>query len=125
MVNVLVGNGDAHAKDSSLFHHRDGSLELTPQYDVMSTLYYQLDELAMYIDNFRKIDLVTGDRLVNEAASWGIPRASVVQLVTDLLDAVPDAVAQAAFETPGLPPQIPDLVHKQLANLRVGLNAST
>jgi serine/threonine-protein kinase HipA len=125
VVNVLVGNGDAHAKNISLFHHLDGSLELTPQYDVMSTLHHGLDELAMYVDNVRKIDRVTGDRLVNEAASWGIPRASVIELVTELFDAVPEAVAQAATETPGLPPQIPDLVRKQLANLRVGLNAST
>jgi serine/threonine-protein kinase HipA len=125
VVNVLVGNGDAHAKNFSLFHHRDGSLELTPQYDIMSTLYYRLNELAMYIDNVRRIDLVTGDRLVNEAASWGLPRASVDELVTELLDAVPNALAQASDETPGLPPQIPDLVRKQLANLRGGLNAST
>jgi serine/threonine-protein kinase HipA len=122
VVNVLVGNGDAHAKNFSLFHHRDGSLELTPEYDVMSTLYYGLNELAIYVDNVREIDRVTGDRLVNELASWGIPRASVIELVTNLLDAVPDAVERAAIETPGLPPQIPDLVRKQLANLRVGLN---
>jgi serine/threonine-protein kinase HipA len=122
VVNVLVGNGDAHGKNFSLFHHRDGSLELTPLYDVMSTLYYGLDELAMCVDNIRKIDRITGDRLVNEVASWGMPRESVIELVTNLLDAVPDAVAQAAIETPGLPPQIPDLVRSQLANLRVGLN---
>lgn len=90
----------------------------------MSTLYYHLDELAMYVDNVRKIDRVTGDRLVSEATSWGMPRATVIQIVTDLLDAVPDALARAATETPGLPPQIPDLVRKQLANLRIGLNAS-
>jgi len=53
-----------------------------------------------------------------------MPRATVIQIVTDLLDAVPDALARAATETPGLPPQIPDLVRKQLANLRIGLNAS-
>jgi len=124
VVNVLVGNGDAHGKNFSLFHNRDGSLGLTPQYDVMSTLYYGLNDLATYVDKIRRIDRVTGDRLINEMTSWGLPRASVIDLVTDLLEAVPDAVALAAVETPGLPYQIPDLVGKQLANLRVGLNTS-
>jgi serine/threonine-protein kinase HipA len=37
-LHVLVGNGDAHAKNYSLLHERSGALRFAPLYDVMSTL---------------------------------------------------------------------------------------
>jgi len=116
-LHVLVGNGDAHAKNVSLLHEQSGVLRLAPLYDVMSTLYYGDDRLAMYIDNVHRTNRVTVDRLVNEATSWGLPRARSSANVNDLLDAVPAAIAQAQQETPGLPPAIPQLVMAQLKGL--------
>ena len=53
-VNSLIGNGDAHAKNFSLLHHVNGALTLTPLYDLMCTLYYGDDQLAMYVDNVHR-----------------------------------------------------------------------
>lgn len=117
LVNVMVGNGDAHAKNFSLLHHRDGSIELTPLYDVMSTLYYEDGDLAMYIDNVHKTSKVTRDRLKDEAVSWGMRPEAVDVILDELIARAPDAIAAAADETPGLPPEILATAQSQLKQL--------
>ena len=74
MLNVLIGNGDAHAKNFSLLHHPSGALGLAPLYDLLSTLYYGDDRLAMYVDSVQRTRPVTADRILNEAARWGLAR---------------------------------------------------
>lgn len=117
-VNALIANGDAHAKNFSLLHRRDGSLSLAPLYDLMCTLHYGDDRLAMYIDDVHRSNRVTGDRLVNEAVAWGLPRNRVREIIHDLLGAAPAAIAHAADETPGLPDEIVTIVDAQLDQLR-------
>lgn len=116
-LHVLVGNGDAHGKNYSLLHESSGALRLAPLYDVMSTLFYEQSELAMYIDNAQKTDHVTSDRIVNEASSWGLARSRATELLGELLSAVPASVEAAKAETPGLPDAIPDIVASQLEKL--------
>lgn len=118
MLHVLVGNGDAHGKNYSLLHEPSGALRLAPLYDVISTLYYRDDRLAMYIDDVRWTDPVTTDRIVNEATSWGMPRRIASQIVADLLARVPEAVERALAETPGVPDEIVQIVASQLDRLR-------
>ncbi len=117
-VNALIANGDAHAKNFSLLHRRDGSLTLAPLYDLMCTLHYGDDRLAMYIDDVRRSNRVTGERLVNEAVAWGLPPARALEIIHDLLAAAPAAIAQAANETAGLPDAILTIVEAQLDHLR-------
>lgn len=112
-LNVLIGNGDAHAKNFSLLHDRGGTLRLAPSYDLMSTLIYGDDRLAMRIDDVRRTDRVTLDRLIAEAAAWGMSRNAATELVADLLDRLPEAVEQAAQETPGVPGELLALVEAQ------------
>lgn len=117
VLHVLVGNGDAHAKNYSLLHQPSGALRLAPFYDVMSTLFYEQSELAMYIDSVRKTDQVTSGRIINEASSWGLARSRATEVLRDLLNAVPASVEAAKAKTPGLPHVIPDIVAKQLEKL--------
>ncbi len=116
-LNVLLGNGDAHAKNFSLLHETSGALRLAPLYDLMSTLFYGDDRLAMHVDDVRRSDRVTADRIVNEAASWGLLRRRASEIVADIVARTPAAVAAARDETDGLPPEIPDLVQHRLAGL--------
>jgi serine/threonine-protein kinase HipA len=116
-LHVLVGNGDAHAKNYSLLHEPSGTLRLAPLYDVMSTLFYDDDHLAMYIDDVRNTNRVTLDRLVNEATSWGMSPSRVSDIISRILDSVPAAVEAARAETPGLPQEIPQIVAAQLERL--------
>jgi len=123
VLNILVGNGDAHAKNYSLLHESAGTLRLAPIYDVLSTLTYGDNHLAAYVDNVRRTDQVTGDRLINEAAGWGISERRAKEIVRDLLDRAPAASAAARTQTPGLPTTIPTVVDAQLTRLRTGLTA--
>ena len=116
-LNVVIGNGDAHAKNFSLLHDRVGALRLAPLYDLLSTLMYGDDRLAMYIDDVHRTNRVTFDRLLNEAATWGLSRTRAADIVTDLLTRLPDAVERAAHETPGTPPEISEIVSAQIARL--------
>lgn len=116
-LHVLVGNGDAHAKNYSLLHEPSGALRLAPLYDVMSTLFYEQSELAMYIDNVRNANQVTAGRIIDEASSWGLARSRATQLLGELLSAVPASVEAAKAQTPGLPDAISNLVASQLKKL--------
>lgn len=117
-LNLLIGNGDAHAKNFSLLHERSGALRLAPLYDLLSTFVYGDKRLAMYIDTVQRADRVTADRLINEAVSWGMSRASATGVVSDLLDRLPAAVERAAMETPGTPEDLLRLVRAQSERLR-------
>lgn len=121
-VNVLVGNGDAHAKNFSLLHDRTGRLRLAPLYDLICTLVYGDDELAMYIDNVHRINRVTADRIINEAEAWGLARRRAVGVITGLLEAAPAALQAARDETPGVPDVVIAVVQSQLDRLRESLH---
>ncbi len=119
-LNVLIGNGDAHAKNFSLLHEPSGALRLTPLYDLLSTLFYGDEHLAMYVDNVHKTNRVTADRIVNEATRWGLSKRRASEVIADILERVVDAVAAAAAETTDLPAEIPALVNSQLVQVRSG-----
>jgi serine/threonine-protein kinase HipA len=116
-LNVVIGNGDAHAKNFSLLHDRAGSVRLAPLYDLLSTFMYGDDRLALYIDNVRRTDQMTLDRLLNEAATWGLSQSTSAKIVTDLLARLPDAVERAAKETDA-PEEILEIVAAQLDRLQ-------
>lgn len=117
-LNVALGNCDAHGKNFSLLHDESGALRMAPLYDLMSTRLYPVDDkLAMYIDSVQKADRVTADRIVNEAARWGMRRPRAEEIVSDCLDRLPAAVTAAADETHGLPPEPLELVNRRLDQL--------
>lgn len=118
VMQVLVGNGDAHAKNYSLLHSRDGSLGLAPLYDVMSTMYYGLDRLAMYVDQVPRLDRVSKDGVIREATSWGMSHAIAERVVDNLLERAAEALVLASEDTPGLPAQVPEMIDSQLKRLR-------
>lgn len=117
-LNVVVGNGDAHAKNFSLLHRRSGAVDLAPAYDVLSTLHYGDERLAMYVDDVRRIQRVTGERLMNEAAAWGLARDRAMHVVTDVLERLPEATARAREETDAVPDDLARLVEGQAERLR-------
>jgi serine/threonine-protein kinase HipA len=117
-LNALIGNGDAHAKNFSLLHRTSGALTLTPLYDLMCTLHYGDNRLAMYIDNVQRTDRVTADRIVNEAAGWGMSRERAVATIDELLDKAPKAMAAARAETADLPDDMFATVERQLSKLQ-------
>ena len=117
LLNVVCGNGDAHAKNYSVLHGRAGAVRLSPLYDVMCTLAFGDDRLAMYIDDVRRTDRVTTERLVNEGVRWGLTRRRCVELAATMLDGAPAAIQMARQETDGVPDPVLSAIERQLARL--------
>ena len=117
-VNVLIGNGDAHAKNFSLLHTEDGALTLTPLYDLMCTLYYGDDRLAMYIDNVHRTDRVTVERIANEANKWGMSTERATTIILELLEEAPAAIAASRNETEDVPQELVSMIEGRLVQLR-------
>lgn len=107
--NVVIGNADAHAKNISFIHQRNGTIEMAPLYDVASTIQYPtIDgrdgprpvsrDLALWIGEASTLDEVTIDDLVGEARSWGLSHraatTAVNETLTDLPEVVDETVAQ-------------------------------
>ena len=115
---MLIGNGDAHAKNYSLLHLPSGVLTLSPLYDLMSTLHYNDRRLSMYIDSVQRIDRVTAARIANEGARWGMSRARAVGIIVDVLDRAPAALAAARAQTDGVPDSMMSTIDRQLEQLR-------
>jgi serine/threonine-protein kinase HipA len=117
VLNSVVANGDAHGKNFSLLHEPSGMLRLAPLYDVLCTLHYGVDELAMYIDNVRRVNRVTAARLTNEIESWDVSQSDADILVNELLDRSSDAIDAARADTPRLAEEIVSTVDRQRRQL--------
>jgi serine/threonine-protein kinase HipA len=117
--NVIVGNADAHAKNLSVIHDEGGAITFAPLYDLISTMLYPAltKKMAMYIDNVRRIDSVSLDRIVNEAASWGMARARALDVARGVIDNVPAAAGAAQRATSGVPDELRAIVDRQCARL--------
>ncbi len=117
-LNVVLGNGDAHAKNLSLLHLASGGLALTPLYDLMCTLQYGDDRLAMYVNGVQRTDQVTAQRIINEIVRWGMSPVLATEIVGDILDRAPRAIAVAREETEGVPDELVETIERRLAQLR-------
>ncbi len=114
VVNSLLGNGDAHAKNFSLLHERTGALRLSPLYDLLSTLHYGDDHLAMYVDGVHRTSRVTSDRILREATKWGMSAAVASDVIGDLLSRAGDAITAARDEIPEIPDELVTTITEQL-----------
>ena len=123
-LNMLIGNADAHAKNFSLLHSRDGTIALAPLYDLMSTRAYGEYRLAMNIDGLQRMDRVTSERIVNEATTWGVARPVAIKIIGDILDRAQAAADAASNETEQLPAKLRVTFDAQLTALRATLPSS-
>ena len=85
--NLALGNTDAHAKNISVLHHPDGSVELAPAYDVAMHAHYEHaeDRFAMDVAGRRDMTELTGQDLATEATSWGLSAVRAARLVAATL----------------------------------------
>jgi serine/threonine-protein kinase HipA len=87
--HYLVGNADAHAKNISLVHTRDG-VRLSPLYDVVSTAAYPDlgTELALSIGDELNPDAVTSIHWSDLADDFGLNTGAFARVRRELLDRV-------------------------------------
>jgi serine/threonine-protein kinase HipA len=105
LLNMIVGNADAHAKNFSLLHPEPGIVRLAPAYDIMSTTYYPGVSVrpGMYVNRKTSILEVTTTDVIAEATAWGLHKDRVRARVANLLARLPDALEAAARDVPSAP----------------------
>lgn len=116
---VLIGNGDAHAKNLSLLHTEPGVVELAPLYDTMPTVLWPRlpDRAAMHVNHVAVLSRVTLGDVVAEAKRWPLDPAVAQATARDL-------VARALEELDAIPTQLADAVRQRAAVL-LGKNVET
>lgn len=92
VLNVLLGNGDAHAKNWA-YRYPDGrNAELAPAYDIVPTvLYIPGDDLGLNLDGSRSFDDVTVASFDRLASRAGWTSSEIRQQVRQAVDRVIDA----------------------------------
>ncbi|HEX3516674.1 MAG TPA: HipA domain-containing protein, partial [Trebonia sp.] len=96
VVSAAVGNLDMHAKNISLLHLPDGSMTLSPAYDVVPQAHQPNDgEVALAVGGEYRHAAITIGHLVAEGRAWGL--ATAADLAEEALAVV---LRLASMETP-------------------------
>lgn len=95
--NLLVGNGDAHAKNFSLLYTAEG-IRLAPFYDLLSTaLYPGLSlSMAMSVGGTYRFSEVDRKVLTEGAKALGLRGTYLVKRMDALRERLPKAAEEAA-----------------------------
>lgn len=84
--SYAIGNGDLHGKNVSVYV-RDGRVELTPAYDVLSTLPYGDAHMALKLDG--KDDNLTRAMFVAFGERHGVRKAAVTAMLDEIVEKAP------------------------------------
>ena len=102
VIQVLLGNADAHGKNYSLLH-REGGIELAPLYDLLSTVAYPdlSSNFAMRIARRATLEELRRGDWDRFAHSAGLGAPFVRRRVRELADLAPARAAAVAGELAG------------------------
>lgn len=118
VVSVAVGNLDLHAKNISLVHRPDGSMTLSPVYDVVPQAHLPTDgEVALAIADEYRHSALTLEHLMAEGRAWGLPDAAG-RAERDLTTVL--AIARSQTPYPGAHPGLADDITRFTVNLLAG-----
>lgn len=97
--NLLVGNGDAHAKNYSLIL-RDGVFELAPAYDVAPVFYVnpRFSDFGMRLAGQRNLRYLNGTHLLDEAVQWGMSRQQAQDVVAETVEGVRGGLERVSID---------------------------
>ena len=96
VVNILIGNGDAHLKNWSVIYNDRVTPRLSPAYDLVSTIHYvQNDSLALNLGGERRFESIDESHFDRLAHRMEAPPKFV-------LDIVKETVATARKKWPGV-----------------------
>ena len=100
--NVVFGNADAHAMNTSIVLPSEGRVQLAPLYDVAPTLLAPgvSTTAGMFINGVRDLAAVTLHDVVAEGVAWGLSSDLATTTVNELAMRLPDAVAHAGAGLP-------------------------
>ncbi len=101
--NLIIGNADAHAKNFSLLYRDNGSVELAPLYDLLSTVYYPAlsPRLAMKIAKHHRLEELRPTDWEKFAEETGLAQRFIKNRAKELAGAVRDSAAGSLDKTGG------------------------
>ena len=116
--NLLIGNGDAHSKNYSILIQENGEVSLAPLYDAAPTLllYSRSSNAGHAIAGQARLNYLTADHLVREAASWGLDPEEGRVVVEETLQRAIAADVGASEEIS----KLPELVAARASDLLAG-----
>ena len=118
VVNMALGNADAHAKNHSVLHVA-GTATLSPLYDVSPTIAFLPEQhtASLRIDGKARMDGITRTHLAREAVAWGMPEP-IARRTTDVtLERLRAGMDAADARYPGLPTPIREHVRRSFDRL--------
>ena len=117
VVNILIGNGDAHLKNWSVIYADKVSPQLAPAYDLVSTIHYvHNDSLALNLAGEKRFDAIDESHFDRLARRMEAPPKFVLGIVRE-------TVAAARKEWPailreaGLPADMRERLHAHWGGL--------
>jgi serine/threonine-protein kinase HipA len=115
--NVLIGNGDAHSKNYSVLIRETGEVMLAPLYDAAPTLllYARSSNAGHSVAGQARLNYITLDHLVREAAGWGVDAEVARSTVSEVFTAAAEAQVPAPETLGHLPALIADRASDLLA----------
>ncbi len=130
VLNVAVGNADAHARNLSIVHLPDGSTSLASAYDLTPTTFYRnvptpeglkdlTDNLGMWVNGKRSIHAITATDIMDEGASWGLPAAEASEVVRVTLEGIAACIEPLTREVP-IPAAMVDFIATRVERLSAG-----
>jgi serine/threonine-protein kinase HipA len=100
--HIVIGNGDAHAKNYSLLISEGGRYSLAPLYDVAPGFVVEprYRHAGHAVDGLVDLRSITATHLVAEAAGWGLPRELARDTVVEVAQAVQAAAQTTVADEP-------------------------
>lgn len=120
LINLVLGNTDAHAKNYGLIHLHPGLITLSPMYDVVPAMEItpNVKELGLRVGGRIVAERVGREQLVDEAASWGLSRQRIDAVIAATSAALEVGFAQASDEYPQAAQRHLDPSQQRLKRLR-------
>lgn len=102
VVNVALGNTDAHAKNYSLMHASPLGVRLSPLYDVVPALEITpgIKHMGMRVANQIAISKVGREELISEGMSWGLSGSALEERLDEDLKALASGLERARADYP-------------------------
>ncbi len=120
VVNLAIGNTDAHAKNYAFLYKKIGAPEMSPLYDVVPVVDIEpkAQYLSMRIGNEIEAAKVTREHLIVEGTAWGMPPQDVNSLLDNTLSNLEQGIEKATEIYPDAGAIYSDSVRARIDRLR-------
>jgi serine/threonine-protein kinase HipA len=117
VVNILIGNGDAHLKNWSVIYKDKVTPQLSPAYDLVSTIHYvQNDSLALNLGGERRFESIDESHFERIANRIGASPKFVLDIVKETVIAAQQTWPGIIRES-GLPDNLRDYLYRYWSGL--------